>query len=272
MLYPVKSLDGMEVAEGWLAPSAGLVGDRRWRLVDLEGRVINGKRTPLIHAIRAAFDLEERIVTLATEGMAPGSFPLQPGRYGPCDWLADALGIKVMLEERSTGFPDDHDAPGPTLISTETLGQIAGWFGFGIDEARRRFRMNLEIEGCEAFWEDTLASPKAGGRGGRAPPADLPVDPYADLPPPQPLRFQIGKTPFAAVQVCRRCVVPTRCSRSGEPEIGFREAFEARRRAGLRADVTASAWNGFYRVGINTRVLESGGRVRAGEALHVEHR
>ena len=51
-LYPVKSLDGVEVEEARVLPSGGLENDRRWRLVDMEGRVVNAKRTPLCHAIR----------------------------------------------------------------------------------------------------------------------------------------------------------------------------------------------------------------------------
>ena len=60
---------------------------------------------------------------------------------------------------------------GPTLISSESLLEVASWFDWTIEEARRRFRMNLEVtierdeeEGnstkaastmlFEAFWED----------------------------------------------------------------------------------------------------------------------
>ncbi|MFM7034640.1 MAG: hypothetical protein ACKOYJ_05525, partial [Planctomycetia bacterium] len=83
-----------------------------------------------------------------------------PGSEGPCEWLSEALGIKVLIEERlDGGFPDDREATGPTLIATESLEEVARWFGFDLAEARRRFRANLEIGGCDAFWEDTLASP-----------------------------------------------------------------------------------------------------------------
>jgi hypothetical protein len=63
-LYPVKSLDGVDVAAARVLPSGALENDRRWRLVDMEGRVVNAKRTPLFHAIRAEFALDERLVTL----------------------------------------------------------------------------------------------------------------------------------------------------------------------------------------------------------------
>jgi uncharacterized protein YcbX len=252
-IYPIKSLDGHDVAEALVLPGAGLANDRRWRLVDMEGRVLNAKRTPLFHAIRAAFDLEQRLVTLSTGSAAPETFPIQPGSHGPCGWLSEAFGMDVLLEERDGGFPDDRDAPGPTLATTATLEMVAAWHGFDLDEARRRFRINLEVDGAPPFWEDAIASPLRPHAA-----TNLPVDPYADLPPPDPQQFSIGDARFLATGVCRRCVVPTRKSRSGEPELGFREIFEAHRRRALPKGVDATAWNGFYRLGINTRVDTAG--------------
>ncbi|MCX7413572.1 MAG: MOSC N-terminal beta barrel domain-containing protein [Planctomycetia bacterium] len=157
-LYPVKSLDGLAVPAARVLPSGALENDRRWRLVDMEGRVVNAKRTPLFHAIRAEFALDERLITLCVapaaltaaaipginrlQNLAPDSFHLVPGEKGPCGWLSEALGIGVLLEERPDGgFPDDRDAPGPTLISTASLAEVARWFGFDLAEARRRFRV-----------------------------------------------------------------------------------------------------------------------------------
>jgi uncharacterized protein YcbX len=272
-LYPVKSLDGLAVAEARVLPSGGLENDRRWRLVDMEGRVVNAKRTPRFHAIRAEFALEERLVTLCIDPAAiaaavmPGidrlknlrreSFHLVPGPEGPCGWLSEALGVQVLLEERPDGgFPDDRDAPGPTLVSTASLAEVARWFGFDLAESRRRFRANLEIGGCDAFWEDSLASPARADRPpslGQLPP-DLPGDPYADLPPAEPREFTIGEARFMATNVCKRCVVPSRESRSGAVTAHFRDAFEARRGRALRVDVDASDWNHLYRLAINTRL------------------
>jgi uncharacterized protein len=287
-IYPVKSLDGLEVAECGVLTSGGLENDRRWRLVDMDGRVLNAKRSPVFHAIRAEYELDERLVTLWVDpaavkaaslpaadldrlrGMAgsPGgqrsgghavrdSFHLVPGQGGPCEWLSEVFGIGVLLQERADGgFPDDRDASGPTLVSTATLAEVARWFGFDLAESRRRFRVNLEIGGCDAFWEDTLASP---ARPELQPsfldlPPDLPIDPYADLPPPEPREFSVGDAGFIATNVCRRCVVPTRDSRTGMVTEHFRDAFEARRSRGMRADVDAAAWGTLYRLGVNTKL------------------
>ena len=63
-IYPLKSLEGLDVGESRVLESGALEHDRRWRLVDMDGRVVNAKRSPLIHAIRAEFELSERLVTL----------------------------------------------------------------------------------------------------------------------------------------------------------------------------------------------------------------
>ena len=289
-IYPVKSLDGLELVECGVLESAALENDRRWRLVDMDGRVLNAKWSPVFHAIRAEFELDERLVTLWVDpaaiaaaalpaadldrlrGMAGNtggqrsgshavrdSFHLVPGQGGPCEWLSEAFGVGVLLQERADGgFPDDRDAPGPTLVATATLAEVARWFGFDLAESRRRFRVNLEIGGCDPFWEDTLASP---ARPELQPslldlPPDLPIDPYADLPPPEPREFSIGDVRFIATNVCRRCVVPTRDSRTGAVTEHFRDAFEARRSRGMRADVDAGGWGSLYRLGVNTILVE----------------
>ena len=203
-IYPLKSLDGVDLAECRVLACGALENDRRWRLVDMDGRVVNAKRTARFHPIRAEYDLAERLITLSRWSDGPNepahTFPLSPGPEGPCEWLSEALGMRVLLEERRDGgFPDDREAPGPTLVATESLAEVGRWFGFDLAEARRRFRANLEIGGCDAFWEDTLASP---ARPGVPSPAELPtdvaVDPYADLPPLGPQEFSIGEVRFRA--------------------------------------------------------------------------
>jgi uncharacterized protein YcbX len=289
-IYPVKSLDGVEVAETRVLACGALEHDRRWRLVDTNGRVWNAKRSAVFVAIRADFDLDARRIVLSVDtralvaaslpradlerlsGLAPEAFALVPGQGGPCGWLSEALGGEVSLEERvEGGFPDDREAPGPTLVSTASLVEVGRWFGIDVAESRRRLRMNLEIGGCDAFWEDTLASPA------RVPPLpsllDLPeglaADPYADLPPPEPREFSVGEVHFLATNVCRRCVVPSRESRSGAVTEHFRDVFEAWRRRGLRPDVDTAGWGGLYRLGVNTRAASAGGAVRIGRSVSI---
>ena len=306
-IYPVKSLDGLEVKRARVLPGAGLEHDRRWQLIDLEGRVINAKRLAILHAIRAEFELAGveaagfeaggcegaggqgadagNLVTLSVDPAAlaaravpgverlaalqPERFPLIAGGAGPCGWLAEAVGFGVLLVERAEGgFPDDREAAGPTVIATASLGEVARWFGISLDECRRRFRVNLELGGCDAFWEDTLAIP---ARPEFAPSladcaVDLPADPYAALPPHEPRAFAIGGAGFRAANVCRRCVVPSRDSRTGAVTDLFRDAFEARRIRGMRADVDPSAWSHAYRLAVHTVVRGAGGIVSLGDS------
>lgn len=263
-IYPVKSLDGVDVETATVLPGGALEHDRRWRLVDMEGRVVNAKRLAILHAVRADFALAERRITLGVDpaavaarggarlaAMTPATFLLVPGSEGPCGWLSAALGLRVLLEERvAGGFPDDRDAPGATLVSTASLEEVGRWFGIDLEECRRRFRANLEVGGAEAFWEDGFASP-------RTPPpppisAGMSVDPYADLPPPQPRHLHVGRARFLTTNVCRRCPVPARDSRTGVAVEWFQDIFEARRRQGLRRDVDASHWGTSYRLAVNT--------------------
>src|SRR3990172_1570067 len=162
-IFPIKSLDGVSLDEVEVLPSGALANDRRFALFDADGRIVNGKRTAAVHRIHAEFDLPQMTVRLAdfVHGTS-AEFSLHHEADALSHWLSSALGIACGLAENATvGFPDDTDAPGPTLISTATLEQVATWFpGLTLDEARLRFRTNLEIDGVEPFWEDRLV-----GRG-----------------------------------------------------------------------------------------------------------
>ncbi len=289
-IYPIKSLDGLVVDEAHVLPAGGLANDRRWQLVDMEGRVVNGKRMPLLHAIRSAYSIEglaadaevwpvamSNAVRLTIDppavaasavpgvermaGLRSAIFPLVAGRDGPCEWLSEALGVDVLLvERRDGGFPDDRDAAGPTLAATATLVEVARWFRIDLEECRRRFRVNLEIGGGDPFWEDTLACPI---RRELCPPltqdtAELPADPYADLPPPEPRVVTIGGVSLRVTNVCRRCVVPSRDSRTGRVTEHFRDVFESYRQRTIRDDVDATSWSHWYRLALNTVAFEAG--------------
>ena len=303
-IYPVKSLDGLRLSEATILPSGAILNDRRWRLIDAEGRVLNAKRTARFHSIRAQFDgmdqdnkgpqpSSKHFVTLWTDdglgGISNGLqsaevFPLIPGSEGPCEWLSDALRENVFMEERvEGGFPDDRDAAGPTVISTETLSEVARWFDWDDAEVRRRFRMNLELTVdsdplfsgesqstrflSDAFWEDSLAYPLQKMDSVSVP--DEGDDPLGYLPVAEPNAFVIGSIEFRPAGACRRCVVPSRDTRTGAQTRLFRDVFEARRYRGLRQDVDTRDWQDYYRLGLNTSVLRqyAGGRLAIGDEL-----
>src|SRR5581483_2540325 len=98
-----------------------------------------------------------------------------------------------LVENLVNGFPDDLNAPGPTVISTATLRTVASWFpGLTVDDMRLRFRANLEIDGVEPFWEDRLY----GEQG-------------------ESVTIRIGRVTIEGVNPCQRCVVPTRDPSTG---------------------------------------------------------
>lgn len=229
-IYPIKSLDGYTVDATELMEMGPIVGDRRWAIVDPMRQFVNGKRTAAVHPIRAAFGEGGNAVTLSREGLAEARFALpdEAGRAG--EWLSEAIGRKCQLiENLAIGFPDDADAAGPTLVSTTSLERVAAWFELELDEVRRRFRANLEIDAAEPFWEDRLVATDTGATP-----------------------FAIGSVRFRGRTPCQRCVVPSRDSATGEAISAFAKKFSAHRHAELPSWAPAEAFDHFYRLTLNT--------------------
>lgn len=271
-IHPVKGLEGTVVGGAGVWTSGALENDRRWRLVDADGVALSPGRCPRLRHVRAEFDLPAREICLRVApheglgGPAPGRFPLHPGPDGPGRWLSTCLGIPVTLEERPEGgYPDDPDAPGPSIAAVASLEEVARWFSLPLDDVRRRCRVGVEIDGCDPFWEDTLASP-ARPTPALGDVADLPVDPWAAAMPPEPRRFRLGNAGFGAVGV-RRLDEASRDPATGRATEHFGAIFEAWRRRRLRRDVDVSAWDGLYRLAITTIGDGRGGNVQVGDRL-----
>ncbi len=244
-LYPVKSLSPQEVSEATVLATGALQHDREMALFDGEGKFINGKRSPLVHGLRAAFDP-------ATGGLCVGGrqFHLPDDQDAVEAWFSAHFGQTVTLRrDTAGGFPDDKNALGPTVISTATLEEVASWFpGLGVESARVRFRANLEIGGVPPFWEDRLFG---------APDTVAP--------------FQIGAVTFHGVNPCQRCVVPPRDPDTGEAIPDFSQKFRERREATLPPWANRDRFDHFFRLAVNTRVpaSEAGKIVRVGEDVSV---
>jgi len=260
VVYPIKSLDGVEVTKVAIAPGGTLCHDREFAIVDAEGNWVNGKRYPQLHRIRATFDLMSRITTLRVQGTETAStFHLDTERSHLATWLSDFLGFRVTLHQNQhQGFPDDAAAYGPTVVSTATLLAVTDWYaayGLSLLEVRQRFRTNLEVDGVPAFWEDHLYS-------------DAP-DSVATPKAYRPVPFQIGAVHFEGINPCQRCIVPTRHPLTGEVLPDFKQQFVAQRSATLPATVARSRFNHFYRLAVNTRIAagDAGKRLRVGNAV-----
>ncbi|HEY9828469.1 MAG TPA: MOSC N-terminal beta barrel domain-containing protein [Stenomitos sp.] len=241
-IFPIKSLDGLVLDQAELLPSGALKGDRQYAILDAQGRFVNGKATPLVHRLRTTFSADLTTVTLQVQDTNQReTFALLPHRTELEAWLSNFFQQSVTVTENTnTGFPDDLNAPGPTLISTATLATVASWFPeLTIAEMRRRFRTNLEIDHTPPFWEEQLYG-----------------EPDCDVV------FEIGQARFAGVNPCQRCIVPTRDSQDGTSTPTFQQEFVRNRAAVLPDWAPRSRFNHFYKLALNSRALMDGQAVR----------
>jgi uncharacterized protein YcbX len=251
LIYPVKSLDGVPVREAAITPGGILEGDRIYALFDAEGKYVNAKRTPRIQLLRAEFDSSYENVLLSLPGNGgPRRFSLiEPAELNA--WLGEFFGFPIFLKKEATsGFPDDRAAPGPTIVSEASLGEVATWYpGLSIQSARRRFRTNLELSGTEPFGEDRLFGL-----------------------PEEKKPFRVGDVRFLGHNPCQRCVVPTRDPDSSEPIQNFQKTFMEMRRKTLPPWSQPLRFNHYYRFAINTSIPESEtGRVlRVGDEVRLD--
>ena len=244
-LYPIKSLPPVSPLQAVLLAGGALQHDREWAFFTEDGRVLNSKRTPTIHGLRSVFELDTGSVCLEAAGTGDaGRFHLPDEQEMLEAWLTRYFGQPVLLRRNmQSGFPDDLHAPGPTVISTATLEEVASWFpGLSVDSTRVRFRANLEIGGVPPFWEDRLFG-----------------QPETVVP------FQIGGVEFHGVNPCQRCAVPPRDPETGEILLDFSQVFRAKREQTLPSWAARARFNHFYRLAVNTRVPES----EAGKVLRV---
>jgi uncharacterized protein YcbX len=247
-IFPIKSLGPVRLSECAVTAGGILVNDRVYAIRDAEDRVVNGKRTSRIHHLRSAFDSGIQEVRLwAEDESSAAQFSLREPA-GLHRWLTDFFGFPVTLRyEPLKGFPDDPEAFGPTITSEASIRRIQQWYpGLSLENVRRRFRTNLELDGDQAFCEDRLF----GGPDERKP-------------------FGVGSVRFFGHNPCQRCVVPTRDPDSGEAIHLFQKSFSELRRTQLPAWSDARRFNHHYRFAVNTSIppSEGGKTLRVGDPL-----
>lgn len=253
-LFPIKSLDPLFVDEAEVLPGGGLKWDRQFALFDADGQVINAKKRASIQQIRTTYDLKQQTVTLSAPHieLGPESFQLSENQPQLATWFSDFFRQRVTLKENtSTGFPDDLDAPGPTMISTQTYDEVARWFPeISVEELRLRFRANLEFTGDLPFCEDRLYNP---------------FDP--------PVLFRLGSVTLAGSNPCKRCVVPSRNPTTGETDTRFMKTFIRKREETFPYWGELSLFRNMYRLAVNTRLsrLPEGqpARIQCGDTIEI---
>jgi uncharacterized protein len=258
-LHPIKALDPVYVPEARISPSGGLALDRAWALYSVDGRWVNGKRTPLVHHIRSSYSPDLRCVTLAVptdrRKIPARTFAFPEAHQDAAEWFSVFFEQQILVRYDEGGFPDDTIANGPTIVSAATLEAVAGWFGptpqgfhgLTVEEVRERFRASLEIKGVPAFWEDQLFGPDERSA----------------------VRFTIGEVHFEGSNPCARCPVPPRNPRTGEVLEGFQKRFTQLRESTLPAWSPRDRFDHFYRLSTNTRVAsnEVAKLLRVGDSL-----
>jgi uncharacterized protein YcbX len=252
-VYPIKSLPGVDLDHATLTEGGALRHDREFALFDASGNYINGKRTPAIHRLGASCAIHGDTVRVTLcSGADMETFALDDSAHLAAleTRLTQYFGEPVHIErDTHGGFPDDPDASGPTVVSTASLVEAAKWYaGFTAADMRRRFRANLELDDCPAFWEDRLF----GALG-------------------VTVKFRVGDVLLLGTNPCKRCVVPTRDPSTGDELTGFQRTFAQQRKATLPAWANHAQFDFCYRLATNTRAANDAASqiIRLGDAVEI---
>jgi uncharacterized protein YcbX len=257
-VYPLKSAGGIALGEVRV-DEAGLAHDRRWLIVDREGRFVTQRSHARMALLRTALTADALRVT--APGVRPLELPLAPARDGPSEvvpvwglgrfaracgaeadaWASEWLGepcrviraaappAERALDDRGrvrTGFADAYPA---LVISTASLADLNARLAEPLP--MNRFRPNLVVEGVAAYAEDRWR------------------------------RVRIGELTLLGRKICERCAITTTDQETGERGLEpLRTLATYRRTTG--GEVAFGLNLGFedagtLRVGDPVRVLES---------------
>jgi uncharacterized protein YcbX len=170
-IAPVKSLGLVHPDEIEIGPH-GVVGNRRFWLVDSDGRLFNNKRCGPMVLIHPEWDEERRTLALTlpdgkrVEGTVELGEPVDALMYKHPHPSRRVIGPWEEAISRVAGRPltllwaDDHTTDRGyrggevSLVSRASLARLAEEGGADRPVDGRRFRMLLEIDGVDAHAED----------------------------------------------------------------------------------------------------------------------
>jgi uncharacterized protein len=170
-IAPVKSLGLLHPEEIELGPH-GVVGNRRFWLVDEDGRLFNNKRFGPIVGIRPEWDEERRTLALTlpdgerVEGVVELGEPVAAEMYGHSHPSRRVIGpwedaiSRVAGQKLTLLWADDHATDrgyrggAVSLVSRASLERLRREGGAQGPIDGRRFRLLFEIDGVEEHAED----------------------------------------------------------------------------------------------------------------------
>jgi uncharacterized protein YcbX len=152
--------------------AAGIPGNRRFFLIDERGELFSGFDFGPLVRVRSSFDPKTETLTVAfPDGRVEASRVVDDGevvltdldgRRGPATVVGgpfaraftEFAGREVRLVRTV------HDGDGPdvhhlTLVSSSSVRDLAAHAEFDGDLDARRFRINLELDGCDPYEEDS---------------------------------------------------------------------------------------------------------------------
>ncbi len=221
-IAPVKAL-GLVHPEAIDLGLDGVSADRRFLLVDADGRLFNGKRGGSLVQIRPEYDEARERLTLTfpdggeVTGETGGGAPFTAGLYGErletrlvegalaaalSEFAGEPLRLLRVVEPASA--VDRGRQGAATLLSVAALAALATHAGAGDRVDARRFRMLVGVDGVEAHAEDAWI-----GR-----------------------RVQVGEAIVVPREPVGRCAVTTQNPDTGVPDLDTLRVI-----GGYRADV-----------------------------------
>ena len=206
-VYPVKSLRGSSVKEAVIG-THGLENDRRWMLVDAEGKKLTQRERPRLALLVPR--VEDGHLRVKVPGASDIGVPLNDASWSDervtVDlWghehtgivavdavnraFTDAVGVSCRLLELTNGNsgasePSFHDDAPLLVISQASLDELNRRLPAPVP--MNRFRPSVVVAGSPAFEEDKWQ------------------------------RITIGDTEFSAVKICVRCSITTVDQAEGE--------------------------------------------------------
>jgi uncharacterized protein YcbX len=245
-IAPVKALHLVHPNEVELT-HAGVVGDRRFWLLDADGRLVNGKRFPQLMQIRPEWDESTRQLSFDLPNGERVEGVVEPGEMvdavlygvphpsrriaGPWqDAISELAGEPITLLWSDGGAVDRGADRGgwASIVSRASVDLLGAQAGSDAPDGRQ-FRMLFEIDGVGANEEDEWI----GGR------------------------VRVGEALLAPLGDVGRCVTTTRDPDTGEFAFPTLDTLAAYRREGVAEPLP---------LGIYCDVVEPG-RVRLGDSV-----